>query len=68
LSIPIHAAFSAMLSTLEGAFKGLSQVSLKKIFAAARQYPHGPSNKFGWLVLTTGNKSELATGYATSIW
>ena len=23
------------------------------------------SNKFGWLVLTTGNKSELATGYAT---
>jgi NAD+ synthase (glutamine-hydrolysing) len=23
------------------------------------------SNKFGWLVLTTGNKSELATGYCT---
>jgi len=23
------------------------------------------SNKFGWLVLTTGNKSELSTGYAT---
>jgi NAD+ synthase (glutamine-hydrolysing) len=23
------------------------------------------ANKFGWLVLTTGNKSELATGYAT---
>jgi NAD+ synthase (glutamine-hydrolysing) len=23
------------------------------------------SNKFGWLVVTTGNKSELATGYAT---
>jgi len=23
------------------------------------------SNKFGWLVLTTGNKSELATGYTT---
>ena len=23
------------------------------------------SNKLGWLVLTTGNKSELATGYAT---
>lgn len=22
-------------------------------------------NKFGWLVLTTGNKSEMATGYAT---
>ena len=22
-------------------------------------------NKFGWLVLTTGNKSELATGYST---
>ena len=25
----------------------------------------GISNKFGWLVLTTGNKSELAMGYAT---
>ncbi len=23
------------------------------------------SNKFGWLALTTGNKSEMATGYAT---
>ena len=23
------------------------------------------SNKFGWLVLTTGNKSELAVGYST---
>ena len=23
------------------------------------------SNKFGWLVLTTGNKSEMAIGYAT---
>src|SRR6202008_1587949 len=23
------------------------------------------SNKFGWLRLTTGNKSEMATGYAT---
>ena len=23
------------------------------------------SNKFGWLVLTAGNKSEMATGYAT---
>ena len=23
------------------------------------------SNKFDWMVLTTGNKSEMATGYAT---
>ena len=23
------------------------------------------SNKFGWLVLTTGNKSEMGVGYAT---
>ena len=23
------------------------------------------SNKFGWLVLSTGNKSEAAVGYAT---
>jgi NAD+ synthase (glutamine-hydrolysing) len=26
---------------------------------------HALSNKFGWIVLTTGNKSELATGYGT---
>lgn len=25
----------------------------------------GLSNKFGWLVLSTGNKSELSVGYAT---
>jgi NAD+ synthase (glutamine-hydrolysing) len=25
----------------------------------------GFSNKFGWLVLTTGNKSEMSVGYAT---
>ena len=23
------------------------------------------SNKFGWMVLTTGNKSEMSVGYAT---
>ena len=23
------------------------------------------SNKFGWLVLTTGNKSEMSVGYST---
>src|SRR5262245_62944721 len=23
------------------------------------------SNKFGWMLLTTGNKSEIATGYTT---
>ena len=23
------------------------------------------SNKFGWLVLTTGNKSETSVGYST---
>ena len=23
------------------------------------------SNKFGWIALTCGNKSEMATGYAT---
>src|SRR6201999_144179 len=23
------------------------------------------SNKFGWIVLTTGNKSEMSVGYAT---
>ena len=26
------------------------------------------SNQFGWLVLTTGNKSETAVGYSTLVW
>ena len=26
------------------------------------------ANKFGWLVLSTGNKTELALGYCTLIW
>jgi NAD+ synthase (glutamine-hydrolysing) len=67
LSIPIETAFSAMLSTLEEAFQGTRpdvteenlQARLRGVILMAL------SNKFGWLVFTTGNKSELATGYAT---
>jgi NAD+ synthase (glutamine-hydrolysing) len=67
LSIPIETAYSAMLSTLEGAFQGTPPgVAEENLQARLRgNILMALSNKFGWLVLTTGNKSELATGYAT---
>ena len=67
LSFPIEAAYSAMLSTLEGEFKG-TQPGITEENLQARLRGNilmALSNKFGWLVFTTGNKSELATGYAT---
>jgi NAD+ synthase (glutamine-hydrolysing) len=67
LSIPIEEAFSAMLSTLEGAFEGTRPgIAEENLQARLRgNILMALSNKFGWLVFTTGNKSELATGYAT---
>ena len=66
-TLPIEDAFSAYLDTLAPKFAGTetgvaeenmqSRIRGNLIMAA--------SNKFNWLVLTTGNKSEMATGYAT---
>ncbi len=67
LTIPIEAPFSAMLETLEPVFAG-TQPGLAEENIQARLRGNilmALSNKFGWLVLTTGNKSEMATGYAT---
>ena len=67
LTIPIEQAFKAYLDVLAEAFKGTKpNVAEENIQARIRgNILMALSNKFGWLVLTTGNKSEMATGYTT---
>ncbi len=65
--IPIEGVFSAYLAGLEPHFSiGTQDVTEQNIQARIRgNLLMALSNKFGWLVLTTGNKSEMAVGYAT---
>ncbi len=65
--IPIEEPFSAFLDVLKPEFKGLPfGVAEENIQARIRGVLlMALSNKFGWLVLSTGNKSELAMGYCT---
>jgi NAD+ synthase (glutamine-hydrolysing) len=67
LTIPIEKVFQAFLDTLAEPFKGTeSGTAEENIQARIRgDLLMALSNKFGWLVLTTGNKSEYATGYTT---
>jgi NAD+ synthase (glutamine-hydrolysing) len=67
LTIPIEEVFKAYLDTLAGVFKGTEPgVAEENIQARIRgNILMALSNKFGWLVLPTGNKSEMATGYTT---
>jgi NAD+ synthase (glutamine-hydrolysing) len=65
--ISIEPAFEALLSTLGGIFEGTEpNVAEENLQARIRgNILMAISNKFGWLVLPTGNKSEMAMGYAT---
>jgi NAD+ synthase (glutamine-hydrolysing) len=67
ITIPIEAAHQAFLSMLAEVFEGTdSGVAEENLQARVRgTVLMTISNKFGWLVLTTGNKSEMATGYST---
>ncbi len=62
--IPITQVFEAYLDTLKSAFEGTEQgVAEENLQARTRgSILMALSNKFGWLVITTGNKSEIATG------
>jgi NAD+ synthase (glutamine-hydrolysing) len=61
---PAHDAFERMLaSAFEGTNEGLAEENVQSRIRG--NVLMTLSNKFGWLVLTTGNKSEMATGYAT---
>jgi NAD+ synthase (glutamine-hydrolysing) len=65
--LPIHASFTAAMETLDPLFAGTPfglaeenlQSRLRGLVLMAL------SNKFGALVLTTGNKSEMSVGYST---
>jgi NAD+ synthase (glutamine-hydrolysing) len=65
--VPIDGAFQAYLGMLDEAFKGRERdVTEENLQARIRgNILMALSNKFGWLVLTTGNKSEMSVGYAT---
>jgi len=67
LTLPIEKVFAAYLETLAGPFKGTEAgVAEENVQARIRgNLLMAVSNKLGRLVLTTGNKSEYATGYTT---
>jgi NAD+ synthase (glutamine-hydrolysing) len=67
LTIPITDIFQAYLKTLTPHFKGLKpNATEENVQARIRgNILMALSNKFGWLVLTTGNKSEMSVGYCT---
>ncbi|MEY2554170.1 MAG: hypothetical protein QOC57_2030 [Ilumatobacteraceae bacterium] len=66
-TIAIEPAFSAYLEMTGEAFAGrpadLTEENLQSRVRGATLM--ALSNKFGWMVLTTGNKSEMAVGYFT---
>ncbi len=65
--IPIEPAHTAFTDMLTEQFAGTEpNVAEENVQARIRgNVLMTVSNKFGWIVLTTGNKSEMAMGYAT---
>jgi NAD+ synthase (glutamine-hydrolysing) len=67
LELPIEPVVESFLETLAEVFAGHEpDTTEENIQARARGVLlMALSNKFGWLVVATGNKSELSVGYAT---
>ncbi|MDD2252211.1 MAG: NAD+ synthase [Dehalococcoidales bacterium] len=67
ISIPIEKIYNSYLETLEEVFSQVPRDTTEENIQARIRgnLLMALSNKFGWLVLTTGNKSEMATGYTT---
>ena len=65
--LPIEAPFEAMRQTLQPLFRGLPEDSTEENLQARIRGTllMAISNKTGRMVLATGNKSEMAVGYAT---
>lgn len=65
--VPIKEVYDAFLNSLEPLFKGLPfGVAEENIQSRARgNLLMAVANKFGYILLNTSNKSELATGYGT---
>lgn len=67
IEVPIKGLFKTYLQSLEEEFKGLPPDATEENLQARIRgnILMAFSNKFGWLVLTTGNKSEMSVGYTT---
>jgi NAD+ synthase (glutamine-hydrolysing) len=67
LELPIESIYRAFEAALADVFAGLEpDLAEENLQARSRGVLlMALSNKFGWLVLATGNKSELSVGYAT---
>jgi len=67
VTVPIESPFKGFMEALAPAFAGqLADVTEENLQSRCRgTILMALSNKFGGLVLTTGNKSEYAVGYAT---
>ncbi len=67
LTVPIEAPFEGFLAALAPAFEGQAADTTEENLQSRSRGAilMALSNKFGGLVLTTGNKSEYAVGYAT---
>jgi len=67
LQLPIEGVRGGYADALSDAFAGTEPgLAEENIQARIRgNLLMALSNKYGWMVLTTGNKSELATGYCT---
>jgi NAD+ synthase (glutamine-hydrolysing) len=67
LEIPIHEVVKAIDAALADTFAGTEPgIAEENVQARARGLlVMALSNKFGWLPLATGNKSELSVGYST---
>ncbi len=67
MDFPIEPAHRGFEEILADAFKGTRPgIAEENIQPRIRMtILHALSNKFGYIVLTTGNKSEIATGYGT---
>jgi NAD+ synthase (glutamine-hydrolysing) len=69
IEIPIASMMSDYAVALDGALSGsdeAAQVTGENLQARIRgNVMMALSNRYGWLVLTTGNKSEMSVGYAT---
>jgi NAD+ synthase (glutamine-hydrolysing) len=65
--LAIAPMFDAFRQTLSGQFAGLAEDATEENLQARIRGTllMALSNKSGWIVLTTGNKSEMATGYCT---
>jgi len=66
-TVAIDEIYKAYMATLNPLFKDCNEdITEENIQARIRgNILMALSNKFGWLVLTTGNKSEMSVGYAT---